>query len=89
MNIGQVIDIGQQAVYTVLLIIIPVLGAGLLTGLIVAILQATTQIQEQTLAFVPKILVVFISIAIFAPWMLTTFTDFVNELFDLIPGLVG
>ena len=89
MNTGQVIDIGQQAVYTVLLIIIPVLGAGLLTGLLVAILQATTQIQEQTLAFVPKILVVFISIGIFAPWMLSTFTDFVTELFALIPGLLG
>ena len=89
MDIGQVIDIGREAVYVVLLIIVPVLGAGLLTGLIVAILQATTQIQEQTLAFVPKILVVFIAIGIFAPWMLTTFTDFVKELFNMIPGLIG
>lgn len=89
MSIGQIIDIGRQAVYVVLVIIIPILGSGLITGLLVAILQATTQIQEQTLAFVPKILVVFISIGIFAPWMLTTFTDFVEELFDLIPQVIG
>ena len=89
MEIGAIIDIGQEAVYTVLIIILPVLGAGLLTGLIVAVLQATTQIQEQTLAFVPKILVVFISIGIFGPWMLTTIMDFVNDLFQLIPVVIS
>jgi len=89
MDTGTVIDIGQEAVYVVLLIIVPVLGAGLLTGLLVAILQATTQIQEQTLAFVPKIIVVFIAIGIFGPWMLSTIIDFVNELFTQIPNLIS
>ena len=89
MDIGVVIEIGQQAIYTVVVIILPVLGFGLLAGLIVAILQATTQIQEQTLAFVPKILVVLISIGIFGPWMLSTFLDFVTNLFNRIPQIIS
>ena len=89
MDVGTVIDVGREGVYVVLLIIFPVLGAGLVTGLIVAVLQATTQIQEQTLAFVPKILVVFIAIGFFGPWMLTTLLDFVNNLFAKIPNIVG
>jgi len=88
MEMSTVIEIGQQAVYTVLMIIAPVLGFGLLSGLIVAILQATTQIQEQTLAFVPKILVVLIAIGIFGPWMLTTMLDFVKNLFARIPHII-
>ena len=88
MGPGIVIEIGQKAIYTVLIIIAPVLGAGLVTGLIVAILQATTQIQEQTLAFVPKILAVLISIGIFGPWMLSTMIDFVTNLFERIPEIV-
>ena len=67
MEPGLVVDLSQNALYIVLLIIAPVLGAGLLTGLIVAILQATTQIQEQTLAFVPKIFAVLIALGIFGP----------------------
>ncbi len=88
MEMSTVIEIGQQAVYTVLMIIAPVLGFGLLSGLIVAILQATTQIQEQTLAFVPKILVVLIAIGIFGPWMLTIMLDFVKNLFARIPHII-
>ena len=89
MTSAIVIDIGRQALYTVLLVIAPVLGLGLLTGLLVAILQATTQIQEQTLAFVPKIFAVLIAIGIFGPWMMTTVIDFVTNLFENIPEIVG
>ena len=89
MTAAIVIDIGRQALYTVLLVIAPVLGLGLLTGLFVAILQATTQIQEQTLAFVPKIFAVLIAIGIFGPWMMTTVIDFVTNLFENIPEIVG
>jgi flagellar biosynthetic protein FliQ len=80
-----VIDIGRKALYIVLTVIAPVLGAGLITGLIVAVLQATTQIQEQTLAFVPKIFAVLAAIAVFGPWILSTVIDFVTELFKSIP----
>ena len=88
MTPGIVIEIGQKAIYTVLIIIAPVLGAGLVTGLIVAILQATTQIQEQTLAFVPKILAVLIAIGVFGPWMLSTMINFVTNLFEKIPEIL-
>lgn len=89
MEPGQVVDIAQNALYIVLLIIAPVLGAGLLTGLLVAIMQATTQIQEQTLAFVPKIFAVLIALGLFGPWMLSTVMNFVQELYENIPVYIG
>ena len=89
MNIDIVIDLGRAALKTILLIIAPVVGAGLLTGLMVAVFQATTQIQEQTLAFIPKILAVMIALAVFGPWMLNTIVDFVVNLFRFIPHVVG
>ncbi|MFI5359242.1 MAG: flagellar biosynthesis protein FliQ [Halanaerobiales bacterium] len=89
MNIDIVIDLGRAALKTILLIIAPVVGAGLLTGLLVAVFQATTQIQEQTLAFIPKILAVMIALAVFGPWMLNTIVDFVLNLFRFIPQVVG
>ena len=88
-NIDIVIDLGRAALKTILLIIAPVVGAGLLTGLMVAVFQATTQIQEQTLAFIPKILAVMIALAVFGPWMLNTIVDFVVNLFRFIPQVVG
>jgi len=84
-----VLDIGRESLYTVILVIFPVLGAGLITGLLVAIFQATTQIQEQTLAFVPKIFAVLGSIAFFGPWILTTVVEFVQELLKNIPLYIG
>ena len=89
MTPSVVIDMGRQALFTVLMVIAPILGIGLLAGLTVAILQATTQIQEQTLAFVPKIFAVLGSIAVFGPWMMTTVVDFVTNLFESIPEIVG
>lgn len=89
MNIDIVIDLSRAALKTILLIIAPVVGAGLLTGLLVAVFQATTQIQEQTLAFIPKILAVMIALAVFGPWMLNTIVDFVLNLFRFIPQVVG
>lgn len=89
MTPAVVIDIGRQALYTVLIVVTPILGAGLITGLIIAIFQATTQIQEQTLAFVPKIMAVLIAIGFFGPWMLRTVLDFVTNLFENIPNYIG
>lgn len=89
MEQAVVIDIGREALILVLQIIIPILGFGLLTGLLVAIFQATTQIQEQTLAFIPKIFAVLISIAVFGPWILRILVDFVTQLFVSIPQLIG
>ncbi|MDD3365056.1 MAG: flagellar biosynthetic protein FliQ, partial [Syntrophomonas sp.] len=65
-----VMGIANEAIFTVLLVSAPILGAALLTGLLISILQATTQLQEMTLVFVPKIIVVFVVLLITAPWML-------------------
>ena len=89
MDLGIAIDIGRSSLIIVLEIIAPILGLGLITGLLVAIFQATTQIQEQTLAFIPKILVVLVSIAFFGPWMLSTMINYVTHLFNTIPQLIG
>ena len=65
-----VIALAQRALLTVLMVSVPMLGSGLIVGLVVSILQATTQIQEQTLTFVPKIIAVLGSIIIFGSWIL-------------------
>jgi flagellar biosynthetic protein FliQ len=76
-----VLDLAQQAVWTVLMVGGPLLGISLVTGLTIGILQAITQINEQTLTFVPKIIAVFTGIVVFGPWMLTRLVDFAAELF--------
>jgi len=80
--------IANEAVFTVILISAPVLGAALLVGLLISILQATTQIQEMTLVFVPKIVVVLLVVVIFGPWMLNIMTDFTQSLYTSIPQLL-
>lgn len=80
-----VLSIAHQAVYTVLLISAPILGAALLTGLTISIFQATTQLQEMTLVFVPKIVIVFLIVIIFGPWMISILTTFTEDLFRSLP----
>ncbi|MEJ6950230.1 flagellar biosynthesis protein FliQ [Natronospora cellulosivora (SeqCode)] len=89
MDQSVVITIARESLFTVIMIIIPVLGLGLITGLLVAIFQATTQIQEQTLAFIPKIIVIMLAIVFFGPWMLSTMVDYVVNLFNTIPQYIG
>lgn len=89
MNQLLVIEIGRKALLTVIKVAAPMLGLGLAAGLTVSIFQATTQIQEQTLAFIPKILAVLIAIIVFGPWMLKTLIDFITELFTNIPNYIG
>lgn len=81
MEQGLVIDLAQSALMTTLMVAAPMLGLGLLVGLTVSIFQATTQISEPTLAFVPKIIAVLGAIIIFGPWMLTTVVEFTENLF--------
>ena len=84
-----VLGIANQTVLTVLLVSAPILGAALITGLLISILQATTQIQEMTLVFVPKIVIVLIVLLIFGPWMLNVVTTFTINLYSAIPQMVG
>lgn len=81
MDQGTVANIAQQALLTILYVSAPILGVSLLVGLAVSIFQATTQIQEQTLSFVPKILAVVISLVVFGPWMLNKLIDFTRGLY--------
>ena len=80
-----VIQMGQEALMVVLLVCAPMLGLGLSVGLMVSIFQATTSIQEQTLAFIPKIIAVFVAILIFGPWMLRIMVEFFTGVFVNLP----
>jgi len=82
-------QVAQNAVYTILLVAAPALGIALLIGLSVSIFQATTQIQEQTLAFIPKIVGVFLMILAVGPWMLQTMLDFATGILGNLHRFVG
>jgi len=86
MDSSEVLEIARQAIYVVLKMGAPIMLIALIVGLIVALVQALTQIQEITLAFVPKIIVIFISIVIFLPFMLTTLRVFTQSLAARIAG---
>jgi flagellar biosynthesis protein FliQ len=75
------VQIGREALYIVMLVAAPMLGLGLIVGVVVSIFQATTQIQEQTLVFVPKIIATFVAILLFGPWILATLVDYTQEIF--------
>ena len=87
MNSGDVLDIARDAIYVTLQVGAPIMLIALLVGLIIALFQALTQIQEMTLAFVPKILVIFVSMLLFMPFMLSTMTSFMERLSGRIVGI--
>ncbi|MCG8572411.1 MAG: flagellar biosynthesis protein FliQ [Spirochaetes bacterium] len=78
-------EILVQSMKLAIMIAGPILGSGMIVGLFIAILQATTSIQEQTLTFVPKIFAIALAIVIFGPWIVTNMTDFAQMIFELIP----
>ncbi|OUM97967.1 MAG: EscS/YscS/HrcS family type III secretion system export apparatus protein [Firmicutes bacterium ZCTH02-B6] len=89
MSDATVVDLGREAVMTVLLVAGPMLGLSLLVGLVISIFQATTQIQEQTLAFIPKILAVLAAAVLFGPWMLRVMTEFAARLLGNMHQFTG
>ena len=84
-----VISLAGEAVFTVLKASAPMLLLALGVGLIISVFQAATQIQEQTLAFVPKIIAVLISVLIFGPWILETLTDYTYQLLNNLHRYIG
>ena len=84
MTTEAILTILRQALMLVLLLSAGPMLASLLVGFIVSILQATTQIQEQTLSYVPKLIAVFLAIAILAQWMLTQAVQFARMIFDSV-----
>ncbi len=84
-----VVTLGRQAVETVLLLAAPLLLAGLVVGLVVSIFQAATQINEQTMTFIPKIVAVFVALILFAPWMIRVMVHFTVQIFRGIATVGG
>ena len=82
MNPSIVIEIGTEALWVILKLSVPVMMAGLGIGLVIALFQALTTIQEMTLTFVPKIIIIFITIILTLPFMISTLVDFTNTLFE-------
>lgn len=89
MTSEAVIGIAKQGIYMILMVSGPLLLIALVVGLIISIFQATTQIQEQTLAFVPKIIAVLAGIVIFGPWMLSRMLSYTSEIFSNLARFVG
>lgn len=84
-----ILQIAQGSVYTILIVTAPALGVGLIVGLIVSVFQATTQIQEQTLAFIPKIVAILLTLLVVGPWMLQTIVEFTLNIFGNLHRFVG
>ena len=89
MSQEMVIEIAERAIYIVLIVSGPLLLVALAVGLLVSIFQATTSIQEQTLAFVPKIVGVLVAIILFGPWMLTFMTDYFPDILNNLVRYIG
>ena len=85
MNYADALSLGREAILTAMLVCAPALVLGMVTGLVVSIFQAVTQIQEPTLAFIPKIVVVAVALLLFGPLMLAILTDFTSRTFMTIP----
>lgn len=89
MTPGTVMEIGRQAIEVTLTIAAPMLLSALIVGLIVSIFQAATQLNEATLQFVPKLVVMFLVLLLVGPWMLQYLIDYIQRLFESIPQLIG
>jgi flagellar biosynthetic protein FliQ len=85
----SVMTMGRHAMEITLMIAAPMLLVALIIGLIVSIFQAATQINEQTLSFIPKLVGIFVALVVAGPWMLSVMLDYMREIFSGIPGLVG
>jgi flagellar biosynthetic protein FliQ len=85
----SVLTLVQQGMMVTMLVSAPMLLAALLTGLLVSIFQAATQINESTLSFIPKLAAIFGVLLVAGPWMLATLTDYMRELITQIPQILG
>ena len=85
----MVLDVGRDALWVIALLAAPLLLSALAVGLFVGMIQAATQIQEMTLTFIPKLIVLALALLIAGPWMLGVLTDFSTTLIISIPELIG
>lgn len=89
MDLATITMIIRNGVFLVLKLVSPILGAALIIGLIVAIFQAVTSIQEQTLTFVPKLFIILLVLVLLAGWIFASLRSYTVELFNLIPEMAG
>lgn len=87
MDTAMVIDLGRHALWTAMLVCAPLLVVALAVGLIIGIIQAATSINESTLSFIPKLLVMGLALLAFGSWQLVTLVDFTRSIFQRIPTL--
>jgi flagellar biosynthesis protein FliQ len=89
MDTDVVISLATQAMSLALKISIPLLGVGLIVGVLISVIQAVTSIQEQTLSFIPKVLAMAVVLVVGGPWMLNQLLSYTTELWSSIPNMVG
>jgi flagellar biosynthesis protein FliQ len=89
MDTAMVVDLARQALWMTMLISAPMLLVALVVGLIIGIIQAATSINEQTLSFIPKLLSLALTAAVFGGWMINTLVDYTKVLYGRIPALFG
>ncbi len=89
MNESMVLEIVKEVIYNTIIVSAPMLLVAMLVGLIISIFQATTQIQEQTLTFVPKFIAICITIIISFTFIMNTAVNFMEKIFNLISTIVG
>ena len=89
MNAQMVLTMGQEALTMLLMVSAPVLGVVLLVGLVISLFQAVTQINEATLAFVPKLVAAVAVFAMAGPWMLNMLVEYIRRVIEAIPGAVS
>jgi len=89
MNQDVVINVSMQAMQLAFMVAMPLLLVALVVGLVVSVFQAVTQIQEQTLTFIPKIIAMGVTLVVAGPWMLNQVVAYTQQLYSSIPSLVG
>jgi len=89
MDVDSVMELGRQAMMVSLMLTVPLLGASLAVGLVIAIFQAATSINEMTLTFVPKLIVIGVVLTFAGHWMIMQLTDYTTRLIENIPFLIG
>ena len=85
----MVIDVGREAVWVASMLAAPLLLSALAVGLMVGMIQAATQIQEMTLTFIPKLIIMAVSLVVAGHWMLRLITEYTTNLFQSIPSIIG
>ncbi|MSQ65220.1 MAG: flagellar biosynthesis protein FliQ [Limnohabitans sp.] len=89
MDTAMVVDLGRQALWMTMIVSAPMLLVGLLVGVIIGVFQAATSINEQTLSFIPKLLSIGLTVAVFGGWMINSLVDYTKVLYGRIPALFG